>query len=514
MPIVASMLCGGANAQVSTDPMVQGTADNREDDAAATANDGLGFDLGDILFGGRTRLTPRVSVGSFYTDNVDFESDARSDFVVFVRPGVSLTRTSRRFNTALDFSVSAEYSSDEEGFEFGVVNNSELNSANRFEVVDDILAFQANAAISQQLIDGAVGTSAATASDIDRRQNNFATVQRYLAGPILTYRFGRLVNSESVLRVGYVNIGETTDGEGSDSLDVLVSQVFSSGPLFSTVLWSLTGSYEQADIGDAEEEREQTTFAANGEYVIDRQWSLLGTVGHDDINDPDFRNEDLEGPFWNVGFAARPNRRLTSEVRFGRRFGDDELLFRLDYDISERASLQASFDRTLETEEQLFLRDLSFLGVDDQGNFIDLRTGQLIAPDSEFDPFGLQQGTFIRERFESRLDYARRRDNFAVNGFYESREFVVGTEDAVGGGASWSRRLSRETSSVMSFNVRNTDFEDDTTDQLYTFRAGLNHNFYQDLTLSLNYVHQHRDSDVDDRNATENFVSLTLTKSF
>ena len=487
-------------------------AESVENEPATIEEDGPGFDLGNILFAGRTRVTPRVSVGTSYTDNVDLEADARSDFVTFIRPGVTLIQTSRRFNTALDFAVSAEYSSDEGGFGLRLTNDSGLNSANRFEVVDDILAFQLNAAISRELIDNGTGVPAS----VTDRQDNRATVQRYSAGPILTYRFGRLVDTETSLRLGYVNLGEAQDEGDPDidddgqSLDIQASQTIASGPLFSTVLWDVGGSYQRSDIGE-DEEAERATVAANGEYVIDRTWSLLGTVGFENIDDPDL-DEDVDGPFWNAGARVSPNRRLTAEARFGRRFGGDDLFFRLDYEASERLRLNASFERTLETEEQRFLRDLAFIGVDEEGNFVDLRTGLPPSTDSEL--FGLVEEAVIRERFQTRLDYARRRDDFAVDGIYETREFSDGDEQVIGGSASWRRRLSRETSSVLSFAVRNTDFEDDRTDQLYTFSAGVNHALTQDVAVSFNYVYQNRDSNIEDRNATENFVSLTLTKFF
>src|SRR3546814_4674528 len=54
-------------------------------------------------------LTSSVSTGLTLTDNRDFEHDAESDLILSLTPRIGLRQVGGRSDTALDYSVSAQY---------------------------------------------------------------------------------------------------------------------------------------------------------------------------------------------------------------------------------------------------------------------------------------------------------------------------------------------------------------------------------------------------------------------
>jgi uncharacterized protein (PEP-CTERM system associated) len=190
------------------------------------------------------------------------------------------------------------------------------------------------------------------------------------------------------------------------------------------------------------------------------------------------------------------------------------------YEITERSIFQARFDRTLETEETLFLNDLSFLGVDQQGNFVDTRTGLPLREDVEL--FGLEDEVFFTDRFTADLNLVRGRNRYTFDAFFEEREIQrIGdeseTETVWGGGARWERQLSRDMTGTLSVDYRFADFsgvDEGREDDLITFRSGLRRNLGQGFTGSFNYVFRQQISTFETEDATENAVNLTITKTF
>lgn len=474
--------------------------------------DGSGFYSPDIYIDeirGRLRVSPFITTGVSYTDNVDFESDARDDFVYFIQPGITLDLNANRFRTSLNYSLSLEYSTDEEGFVVEQLSDSRLQSINRFELVEDIFFVDADAAISRELLDA---RSRPSARGVDRN-DDLATVQRYRLSPFVQYRFGRLVNNQTRLAVSYVDIG---GDDGDESLTYSASTEFTNAAPAARLGWRLASIYEVQDAGDEFEEFERFTNEANGRLALNRTYALLATVGHDEIDDASI-DDVPDGVFWNVGIGYTPNPRLDASVTYGRRYDNDDLGLNIDYEISETSRFRARYEQTLETEEQRFLRDLSFLGVNDVGELVDTRTGETL--ESTSDLFGLESETFIRNRFDADLVLARRRNTFRLGGYYESREFLAtptSTERGYGGSVTWRRQLNRSTSSSVDLGYQRTDFDTEggRVDDLYTVRTSLSHNLGEGVSVFFGYVFQHEDSNVANQTATENLVILSLTKRF
>src|SRR3546814_7950225 len=77
-------------------------------------------------------LTSSVSTGLTLTDNRDFEHDAESDLILSLTPRIGLRQVGGRSDTALDYSVSAQYAHRDT--EVDLIHT--LNGTNTMELID------------------------------------------------------------------------------------------------------------------------------------------------------------------------------------------------------------------------------------------------------------------------------------------------------------------------------------------------------------------------------------------
>ena len=450
------------------------------------------------------KLTPSVTTGLTLTDNRDFEPDGESDLLMTVSPTIELRQTGGRSNTALNYQLSGQYGARDS--EFSVQHN--LDATNTTEFIRDRFFVDTSAGIDQQVIDSAQGVPTRLSDD----NENLATVQRYSVSPYWLEHFGSFADSSTRLRLGYVDSGSSeldddTQFEGSTSL--------SSGRDFTSFFWDLSARYAVSDPG-SDDERKTQTYRLDTETVVDRRFSLLGGIGYEKIQD-DSLDDEPKGIIWDAGFRLRPGPKLTLRATYGERFDEQNINADLDYKITSRTSLSASYSQTLTTEQELFLSDLGFIGVDDDGNLIDTRTGLPIDPDSSL--FGLSDDTFRRDLFTARFSTSRERDTYSANASYEIRE--SGSDDSSeivkSVGVSWSHQLTRSMSLDTSVDYDNIDFsgvDEGRIDDLYSFRTVVSEQLSETVSATGTYLFRHLDSNLSDQDATENAVIFSLTKTF
>ncbi len=451
-----------------------------------------------------TELNPRVSSGLTLTDNRDFEHDAESDAIFSITPAINLRQEGGRSTTFLDYSMSGQYAHRDT--EFDVVHT--LHGTNTLELVDDSFFLDSSASVDQRVIDNSEGVPVRE----NEASNNLSTVQRYSVSPVYVVQLGSFADSESRARVGYVT--SDTD-ELSEETEYAVSQSFNSGRDFTSFQWSLFGTYIRTN-REEQDDREQQTYRFDTETFVSREVTILAGIGYENIKDAELTNQP-KGMIWDAGLRLTPGPKLTMEATYGERYEEQNIGARLDYKITSRTTLNASYTQTLTTEQQLLLSDLSFIGVDENGNLIDTRTGLPLADD--FSPFSLSDDPFRRDILTVRFTHNRPRDRYSLTASHEVRE--SGSDDVAeivkGVDATWQHDLSRSTSLSTSLGYDNIEFGgDDTgrTDDVYTIRASLSEQITSDVDATATYLFRHRDSNESEETATENAVLFTLTKTF
>lgn len=449
-----------------------------------------------------TRVSAAVTTSATYTDNADFEPNGDSELLLTVTPSISLRQQGRRSSTGIDYAISGQLSVFDESVD--LIHN--LDAFNNLELVEDTLFIESAAAISQEVVDSEAGVPLRQGD----RGNNLATVQSYSTSPMVRFRIGSFAVSETRGRVGYV----ISDSESlDDELELEASTHLSSGPDFSRFSWDLSAMHEVDDPGGADERTVQTYELAT-ETVVDRRLSLLANIGYEDFEDSSLV-EPPQGVFWSAGFHARPGPKLDLTATYGRRFDGNDVFVDLTYRASARATLRAQYEQGLVTDQDVFLDGLSFIGVDEDGNLIDIRTGELIDPTEDF--FGLSNDTFHRDLGTVQFDLTGRRDSYSIDVSYEKRDFESGSSDETvwSGSLSWTRRLSREVTASLRSEYDRVEFEDDgRVDNYFTVGGVLTRRFNDTLYGSLSYSWRLLNSSDPAEDAAENALTVSLTKTF
>jgi uncharacterized protein (PEP-CTERM system associated) len=448
-------------------------------------------------------ITPRVSTGLTLTDNRDFEHDAESDAIFSITPGVNIREEGGRSQTFLDYSFSGQYAHRDT--EFDVVHN--LSGTNSLEILEDSFWVESSAAVDQQLVDNTVGVP----GRVTESGNNLSMVQRYEVSPVYRAHLGRFADSESRLRLGYVT---STADDFSDETEFEASQELFSGRDFTSFTWTASAVYLKGD-GD-DEDHERQTYRYDTATFITREVTLLGGIGYEQINDPDLDDEP-KGFIWDAGLRLKPGPKLTMEATYGERFEETNIAASLDYRITSRTSLNIDYSQDLTTEQQLLLNDLGFIGVDENGNLIDTRTGELL--DDNFSLFGLTDDTFRRDLFTIRFSHTRPRDRYTGEASYEIREGGNNdeSEKIKSLSTTWSHDLTRTMTWNTTLNYDNIEFSGEDagrTDNIYTLRTSLTEQIFEDVDATATYFFRHLDSNESDTDATENALLFTLTKTF
>lgn len=469
---------------------------------------------------GEWDLTPRLTMGETYTDNVDQDppGDEKSDLVTEISPGFSARRQGGRIEASLDYSLQALHSVRDNNLD---INHRLLGLATA-ELVRDHGFLDADASIGQVLI-------SARQSDNLLRSNR-TDVITYGLSPYWLQDFGGYAKAQARYRYDAVLVEEGA----SDSETHTVTLDLDSGRRFTVLTWDLSYSYRQLQREDGEDDRRQEGIGNLG-FRVTEDLSLLARAGYEQ-SDVTTAQEVQNGFFWSLGANWNPSRFIDATVLYGP--NDKEFRFRSS--PTRRTSLEITYNKrdvgvnpqerwsgsltqrtrystwtaryTEEsTNQQQLLIEQPFLSenntiFDQQGQVIDLQNS-----------LSLTNNEFFRRRFDASVGYSRGRSQFTVGAFYEKREFAIGrqNEKGFGSGVSWSRRIAPRTSSLLGVDWRRDEFEEDNRqDDRWNARASLSHTFTQHVDGFIEYQHIRRDSTESDQDFRENRIRLFVTMAF
>lgn len=487
-------------------------------------------------------VEPSITFETIITDNADFETPGRADLQPVIRPGLDLVARGRSYTAALVGSVGLSASAADQ--EIKTPPDISLLSTGDARFFDDRLAIDGSAAVNRQSISPNRPTSAR-----GNATRNTALVKRFSIGPTLEQRLGDFATARTNLGIAYLRSDavdsadeEEEAGGGGDTETRRFSAGFAlaDAERFRNFSWRVsalrevtdqtgTGAGQSSqfvarntgtDTGAGTRTTTSTTLEASGEYRITPWLFALASGGYEDIEDPG-TVEDVSGPFGTVG-ARIDGTKLDLTLRVGHRYGGPNASLDATYRASPRTFISAAFERRLETEQQRQLRELDFLGVDENGAIIDTRFPEFPLSDSE-SLFGLEDLTRLNDTFSLRLRAGDRRNTYIVSAFLENSETTGSTsltEIGYGGQAVWQRRLSRRTTSNLGGDVRFTNTESsgvdgvEATTQRYTAYASLVYELSSTMSGSIAYSFRSETADDGDGTIRENAIVTSLTKRF
>lgn len=457
---------------------------------------------------GSWRISPSVGVSTTVSDNINAATDREdrnSDIVGTLSPGVTVTGTGGRVSLNLAFTheqIKTLYDASEASSVNTLIANGQA------EIYDRVAFVDLNASITRQVVDSQAAVSSV---DIGSDQNR-TTVRSISFQPFFLHHFGTYLETQSRYRF---DATETETDEIANTRSSGESFSFNSGRRFSVFTFSGSLDRDKTIREGGAPRTIQTTATSNYRLRVNRRFSLLSSVGWENIDDPTL-TEETRGFTWNVGFSAQPNSRSSIELTYGREFNTDDISLDANYALSSRTSITASYGETLTTSEQLLSDDLSFVIDDGTGTQIDSRTGLVFDPvNANFD----FQNTLFRQRvFTLGFSTARRRSSYQGSFSWEERDDeatnIVAQVYSLSLTASrtLSSRLSVSASGDVTFSDPGTD--DNREDKDFRFSASLTYRLRENTNASLSYVTSHTKSNLGENNFHDNVVSLSLTQQF
>jgi uncharacterized protein (PEP-CTERM system associated) len=305
-----------------------------------------------------------------------------------------------------------------------------------------------------------------------------------------------------------VNSGDTSDvydHEGRLTVD--------SGPDFSFLGWTWTNSVgEEVRSDEGDITRANTDLGLR--YAIWSGFALIGGIGYEYRAGDEDSSDNFDGVTWRGGFAWDPHPDLSLQATYGRRDNDDSLDASLNYQITPKTSVNASYSEALETSQQRAISSLGNLILDPEtGELIDETTGEPFTGD---DPFTFDDETTRTKTLLLGANHRSGRNTFRLTGLAGTAEGgSEGDEEFYQTRFTWGRSLSQSLSLTSSAGYNRSDFQDeDRIDDTYSLNVGLGYQLSSDALASLSYNFQNRESTDDDESFFENAVTVGIALSF
>jgi uncharacterized protein (PEP-CTERM system associated) len=475
------------------------------------------------------RIEPTLEASAIYTDNANHsEDDPEGAVILRATPGVTLSSEgSRRVQATLQYGLSGVA-------RFGEKESTDLlhrlNAIGNAELVEDFLFIDGSARVSQQLISLEGPLVEAEISDRNR-----ATVGTYSVSPYVQKRLGTFANAQA----RYTASGAIFENNvaANTSANTLTAAL-TNGTRFDDLSWGLNYFIRKAgyddDLPDSTFER---AYASLG-YALTRKFRVFGTVG-EEWNDY-LSATETDGSSWSAGFGWSPSRRTSLEASVGERY------FGNTYNVSLQHRTRASTWNVSYVED---LNDISqfMLTSGTVYNYLCPGPGGApqLFPDWPFNfppapgcvPFGgmpgpvfdLRNGVFISKVLRAGVGWGTGKLHYSLDAFDSLRDYQLdNSEDSTRGvTAAATYRVAPKTSAHGSLGLNRYELSSTSSgggffptlprereDDIYTLTLGVDHQFDPDLSGTVTYQHQQRDSNVANGDFQENRITGTVNMSF
>lgn len=510
------------------------------------------------------RITPRITLSEVYSDNPDLvsSSQAKSDWITEITPGISVQRDGGRVKVHADYRMTGLiYASDSSRNDI----YHGLDGKAFAELVQDWFYVDATARISQQLREGAstgdtgvvgvggvggVGGGVGGGGQVGISGiNNTSQVGAYSISPYLKRRLGSFATMEA--RVTYEDV-IASDSQTSDGQTTRYRLSAVSGNLYYPLTWS--ASYDRSDTNNSDSDDSSDDRAAiNARYVLSKDFSLLAQASLEK-NDYSGVGEDEEDyKSYGVGVSYTPSRRFSADVYYNDSNADDDDKYisgSVTLNPTLRTSIKASSTqrsygesyglnlshRTRQSTWSLNYQDdltnsqeqfLNYAGTQYAHNC----GGQIIFSNSPVPPAGcfavpgLNQNinqsqsdeTYTSKILSGAVTYTRRRSTFMLSTYLNKRQFQSSGDDekTYGLQGSWDLKTSPSTTFTLAGGVSKEEYSNGGDgDDLWNLGLVVTHNFDSKVSGNVAFRRQQRSSDQPGESYKENAVAARLNMSF
>ena len=477
------------------------------------------------------KVIPNLTLSERYTDNVNLAPSGQSrssDFITEIRPGVQISKDSRRLKVRANYSLQS----------LTYLNNSNYNALNHqlyaaanAELLKDFLFLDASTAISQQNLSalGPIGFGNTNAT------NNLTTVGTYTISPYIEKRFGNF--AEGDLRASQSGVYYDSQGVSNTLTNSLTGSLVS-GSSFNDLFWGINYSYTKNKnqlAADTEFERVSVTLG----YALTRKFRVNATAGQERNNYNALNGAKIDGPFWNAGFVWTPTRRTSVAASYGHRFFGRTYSF----DLSERTrhtNWRAGYSEDLTTSSgtslsyalqggyyvcQSIPASYSYFPstASPTGFVVAIPLGDPVPADCQLAAaavtpnLSLVNEVFILKSLTAGVGVNLGKSNYNLD-FYSMRRDLQtsGNYDRQAGiNAGWNWHFAPRTTFNLYANLARIQVpSQNRQDDLWSVSSGLTHQFQPKLIGSVLIRHQARSSNLPGNDFTENSITALVNMSF
>ncbi len=250
-------------------------------------------------------ITPRLTVGGGYSDNIFLEPKGTGDWIGEVTPGISLRGESARTSAFLDYQLQNVFFQDNSD---GNSSYNQLNSGATVELSKDLFFVDATARAGQAAISATQPISVGNLN-INSNQTDFVT---YSISPYLQSRLGSYADAR--LRYRYSETLYDTN-EASDATINEFDANFINGRNFKEIDWYANYNYRNV-ARDSASDLTYESADSEARYRLNKEFSLVGQAGYEN-NDNVGRN-NINGPYWAAGANWQPSRFYSLQALTGK----------------------------------------------------------------------------------------------------------------------------------------------------------------------------------------------------
>lgn len=444
--------------------------------------------------GGVLKITPRLTVGEIYTDNLFLSPpgspEKDDDFITEIRPGFKLNYVAPRLVGNIDYNLQGLIYADHGG-QNHVYNQLDANAT--LAAVPDLLYIDGKTIYDQQIVNP---EEPAGTSNIFGVNGNRTNVSATTLSPYLMHDFGSV--GIATLRYAYGRAiysgGRIPDTTSNSVIFSLVRQ-----PQYGDLTYNI--SYLDQQLNPDTGRNVSFKQAQLGlQYQVTGHLQLVGNVGKENNFLPNGTIDELGATFWSAGFRlAYPLNDFT--VLFGHRF------FGRSYNL-EWHHEAADFTTDVSYQETPTDYNRLLLSRNPRG-LVNSPLPEVVLPSL------LNRRIFIQKRVAAAATYHFSYSELSLRLYDERREFVTLSSNSrvQGGNIDWRFNISLRDSFTPSFSYRRYRFRDGQIN--YTTRAQLDwtHDLSRDMTLDVAVRSEHRNANRG-RNFRVNTAIVELTKLF
>jgi uncharacterized protein (PEP-CTERM system associated) len=493
------------------------------------------FFYGATVHAGEWLITPRLTLGEIYSDNINLRDDDKDwDLITEIAPGISVSGKSARLEAELDYQM--------QGLIFlsntGASNISQqLNANATAEVTKGFFFVDARSRMGQSIVDSD-GTLSNNNYNNAGNQTNFYA---YGVSPYIRPHFGGYADGTFRYSLDHVRYDDSV----SNSLESRFDANLVSGRKFGPLSWF--GDYVYADIyrSKASDARYHN---ADGEarYFISRKFSLVAQAGW---ADNDFStNEEIEnGSYWAAGGFWQPNRyfslqalsgknldTVTVGVYPGRRtslevtwrdrkvgLNPGDAWFGTFRHRTRRTTWRAEYteDTTTQQQAQLGEGGFTFLGVDPltgESNS-NPQPGDLVVIAPTGPITSLTNEVEERKRAFASVGMRTGKTGLLFTAFSENRRFLTSLteEDTNGFSASIDRRVASRTNAILTGSWQRIESDRGNGDSDFWYiDTQLRRQISPKLDAMVGYSFTRQDSEISRNSYSENKIEARITAFF